>query len=161
MSLRCVHNHGDCGERYVASIKPGVDLRVHLLELRGERKEGKRRSIRESRRALTAAERREVLAKTSGSWHICGGRILEQRWQADHVIPHSAGGAHEVDNYLPAHSSCNNYRWDYLPEEFQLIMRLGVWARTQIERGTRVGNEVAAAFSGHDVRRLKRRKGGK
>jgi hypothetical protein len=33
---------------------------------------------------------------------------------------------------LPAHSTCNNYRWDYLPEEFQYILKLGVWASTQM-----------------------------
>ena len=72
-------------------------------------------------------------------------------------LAHSAGGAHDVDNYLPAHSICNNYRWDYLPEEVQYIMKLGVWARTQIERGTIVGNNVARAFAGYEIRRVKRR----
>lgn len=33
-----------------------------------------------------------------------------------------------ADNFLPAHSTCNNYRWDYLAEEFELILKLGVWA---------------------------------
>jgi hypothetical protein len=45
---------------------------------------------------------------------------------ASRVIAHSAGGTHEVDNYLPAHSTCDNCRWDYLPEEFQYILKLGV-----------------------------------
>jgi hypothetical protein len=72
-------------------------------------------------------------------------------------MAHSAGGTHDVDNYLPAHSTCNNYRWDYLPEEFQYILKLGVWARTQIERGTTVGNDVASAFAGYEARRVKRR----
>jgi hypothetical protein len=77
--------------------------------------------------------------------------------QADHLLAHSAGGTHDVDNYLPAHSICNNYRWDYLPEEFQYILKLGVWAKTQIERGTTVGNDVAISFAGHEARRVKRR----
>jgi len=79
-------------------------------------------------------------------------------WQADHVMAHSAGGVHEVDNYLPAHSLCNNYRWDYLPEEFQYILKLGVWTRTQIERGTLLGDNVASSFAGHEAGRVKRRK---
>jgi len=37
------------------------------------------------------------------------------------------------------------------------ILKLGVWARTQIERGTTVGNDVASAFAGHEARRVKRR----
>jgi hypothetical protein len=36
-------------------------------------------------------------------------------------------------------------------------LKLGVWARTQIERGTSVGNDVASAFAGHEDRRVKRR----
>jgi hypothetical protein len=73
------------------------------------------------------------------------------------VIAHSAGGTHKVDNFLPAHSTCNNYRWDYTSEEFQYILKLGVWTRTQIERGTTIGNMVATAFECHELRRVKRR----
>jgi 5-methylcytosine-specific restriction endonuclease McrA len=137
-------------------MKPPPDLRAHLIDLRSKRRHGKRNSIRRPRTSLTAAERLQVLAKTSGRCHICGGEIEHARWQADHVIAHSAGGTHDVHNYLPAHSTCNNYRWDYLPEEFQYILKLGVWARTQIERGTTVGNDVASAFAGHEARRVKR-----
>jgi hypothetical protein len=44
-----------------------------------------------------------------------------------------------------------------LPEEFRYILKLGVWARTQIERDTAVGNGVASAFTGYEARRVKRR----
>lgn len=139
-------------------MKPPADLRLHLVELRSERRLGKRDSIRLPRISLTAAERRQVLAKTAGRCHICGEKVEDEGWQADHVIAHSAGGIHEVDNYLPAHSTCNDYRWDYLPDEFQYILKLGVWARTQIERGTTVGNDVASAFAEYEIRRVKRRR---
>jgi 5-methylcytosine-specific restriction endonuclease McrA len=120
-------------------MKLPADLRDYLIELRSERRQGKRDSIRQRRRSLTAAERSHILAKTAGRCHICGGAIEGKAWQADHVMAHSAGGLHGVDNYLPAHSLCNNYRWDYLPEEFQTILKLGVWARTHIERGRASG----------------------
>ena len=29
-----------------------------------------------------------------------------------------------MDNYLPAHATCNNYRWDYTAAEFQEILKL-------------------------------------
>jgi 5-methylcytosine-specific restriction endonuclease McrA len=138
-------------------MKTDSDLRAHLIDLRIKRRLGKRNSIRRARTSLTAAERQQVLAKTSGQCHICGGKIEGQKWQADHVMAHSAGGTHDVENYLAAHATCNNYRWDYLPEEFQYILKLGVWARTQIERGTTVGNDVAKAFAGHETSRIKRR----
>ncbi len=138
-------------------MKP-PDLRERLAVLRGERKQRKRRTAKRPRSTLTAAERREVLAKTAGCCHICGGKIGDAVWQADHIIAHSAGGDHRVDNYLPAHAICNNYRWDYLPDEFQFILKLGVWARTEIEHGTKLGSEVSAAFMAHEARRFRRRK---
>jgi 5-methylcytosine-specific restriction endonuclease McrA len=134
------------------------DLRVHLAGLRRKREQDKRNKVRTQRVVLTAAERRQVIAKTAGRCHICGGKVEDEAWQADHVIAHSAGGTHEVDNYLPAHSVCNNYRWDYLPEEFQFILKLGVWARTQIQRNTTVGRDVATAFTAYETRRIRRRK---
>lgn len=137
-----------------------ADLRLHLIKLRGHRRQGKRDNVRGPRASLTAAERRQVLAKTAGLCHICGGKVEGNAWQADHVMAHSAGGVHDVDNYLPAHSLCNNYRWDYVPDELQYLLKLGVWTRTQIERGTSVGNAVVSAFSRHETRRVKRRKSG-
>src|SRR4051794_18977250 len=77
------------------------------------------RNGRVLRATLTKAERRQVLSKTNNRCHICGGKIDGAVWQADHVLAHSTGGEHSVDNYLPAHSLCNNYRWHYDAEEFQ------------------------------------------
>jgi hypothetical protein len=43
-------------------------------------------------------------------------------------------------------------------DEFRTILKLGAWTRTQIERGATVGNAIASGFSGHEIRRVKRRK---
>jgi 5-methylcytosine-specific restriction endonuclease McrA len=127
-------------------MKLPPDLRTHFADLRSQRRERKRFAGRRPRALLSAAERQSILSKTLGRCHICGGNIEGSSWQADHVMAHSAGGQHEIDNYLPAHSVCNNYRWDYLPEEFQYILKLGVWARTQIERGSNIGGKIASVF---------------
>lgn len=132
-------------------------LRERICTLRKLREERKEATGRPARRALTKSERLQVLGKTDSRCHICGGEI-EGRWDADHVLAHSGGGDHSVDNYLPAHGTCNNYRWDYLPEEFQLIVKLGVWARTEIEKGTRVGRSIESEFTKHEARRIARRK---
>jgi 5-methylcytosine-specific restriction endonuclease McrA len=84
------------------------------------------------RQILTNEEREKILKKTDGRCHICGG-LIDGKWDADHVMAYSGGGTHKVDNYLPAHSLCNNYRWDYLEEEFQLIMKIGIWGKKQIQ----------------------------
>jgi len=128
-----------------------------LVELRNQRETGKSANRRPRAQRLSRSERDAILAKTGGKCHICGGDIAGP-WNADHVLAHSAGGEHAVGNYLPAHGVCNNYRWDYLADEFQLILKLGVWARTQIEKGTAVGRDVAEGFAKHESRRIARRK---
>lgn len=133
-------------------------LADELRELRSRRRRGQAESRKGSSRRipLSRADRERVLATTAGRCHVCGG-LIEGPWQADHVLAHSGGGLHAVDNYLPAHKLCNNYRWDYLPEEFQLILKLGVWARTQVANRTAAGRVVAARFATHERRRLSRR----
>jgi hypothetical protein len=64
----------------------------------------------------------------------------------------------KIENYLPAHSLCNNYRWDYLPEEFQLIMKIGIWCKKQIEDKTALGMQIANGFIKYEKNRIKRKK---
>ena len=132
-------------------------LRDRLIALHRLREKGKAANRGPRQQRLTAAERADVLRMTGGKCHICGGDIRES-WNADHVLAHSAGGKHAADNYLPAHGTCNNYRWDYLAEEFELILKLGVWARTQVETGTAVGQAIDEQFSRYEARRIVRRK---
>ena len=136
-------------------------LAAFLQELRLSRRHRKAalRATVEPRQSLSAVERNEVFAKTAGRCHICGGAI-DGEWQADHVFSHSAGGAHAADNYLPAHALCNNYRWDYSAEEFQAILKLGVWVRTQIEHKSVLGLKVADRFLAYERSRVRRRAGG-
>ncbi len=132
-------------------------LRDRLIALGRRRDKAKGENRRPRRHRLSPARREEILRKTGGKCHICGGDIRGS-WHADHVLAHSAGGEHSVDNYLPAHPTCNNYRWDYLPEEFELILKLGVWARTQVQNGTPVGRAIEERFAAYEKRRLSRRK---
>jgi 5-methylcytosine-specific restriction endonuclease McrA len=130
-----------------------------LSGLRNERRAIKaaERLQRGPRQPLGKEQRQEVLDKTAGRCHICGG-VISGAWEADHVLSHSKGGSHSVDNYLPAHRTCNNYRWDYTPAEFQEIMKLGIWVRNQIEKNTLIGTGVAKSFVKHEARRISRRK---
>lgn len=135
-------------------------LTVHLKRLRQQRLAQKNavRARRGRRQRLDARDRRAILRKTDGRCHVCGGEITDRRWQADHVLAHSGGGQDTVDNYLPAHALCNNYRWDYLAEEFRYVLKIGVWARTQIERETPIGREIAERFGHYEAARLNRRR---
>ena len=110
------------------------------------------------RAMLTREERGEILGKTDARCHICGGIINGDDWQADHVLARSAGGKHSAENYLAAHSICNNYRWHYGAEEFQWILKLGVWMRTQIENGKPIGREAGQRFCDYERQRASRRR---
>ena len=97
-----------------------------------------------------------VLAKTAGRCHLCGGEVVE-RWTADHVLAPAGGGHHAVDNYLPAHALCNGYRWAYSPEEFQWVLKIGVWARLQMEKRAALGEAMRRGFFEYECRREARR----
>jgi 5-methylcytosine-specific restriction endonuclease McrA len=131
----------------------------HLQHLRADRETVKQATKwRDTKpRALTFAQRMVVLSKTAGRCHICGGSIRGP-WQADHILARSGGGKSTVDNYLPAHAMCNNYRWNYLPKEFQEILRMGVWLRTQVETRTRVGLLAGGAYIAGETRKLQSKK---
>jgi hypothetical protein len=141
-----------------SSVGP-IDLSEHLLALRSQRREQKAHIKKTglTRRRLSSRQRQQVYEKTGGRCHICGGYITNgETWQADHVQPFSSGAEHTIENYLPAHRFCNNYRWDYTAGEFQMILKIGVWARTQIERRTAIGRTMGLAFAKVEARRLRR-----
>jgi 5-methylcytosine-specific restriction endonuclease McrA len=132
---------------------------LHLRALRTQRRTRIGATPRDvkGRKPLTKPERDAILAKTAGRCHICGGAI-EGAWEADHVFAHAQGGAHAIDNYLPAHPLCNNYRWYYGTEEFQWILKLGVWWRSQVEHEDPLASRLAERFVKYEGRRQARRR---
>lgn len=139
--------------------RSSADLRVRLRELREARlqRHDSRREGRAKRRALSPRERKVVLGKTAHRCHIYGGKIVS-KWQADHVLAHASGGDNSAENDLPAHVLCNNYRWDYDSEEFQWILKIGVWARTQMAQATSRGDVILTGFASYDSKRHDRRR---
>lgn len=135
------------------------ELLVSLRETRRQRQD-KQRDMPLRRKSLTNANRSIVLSKTNGRCHICGGDVGKTDWQADHVLAHNSGGLHSVDNYLPAHNLCNNYRWDYDAEEFQWLLKIGVWARKRMEEDSVLGRDILESFYKYEVRRNSRRQKG-
>lgn len=132
-------------------MQTAKQLSRRLAYLHQKRRAGKQHRERTGR--LTPAQRLIVLQKTNKRCHVCAGKLAADNFQADHVIPHIAGGHHSVDNYLPACATCNNYRWHYLPEEIQWVMKLGVYAKTQIENETTLGVAFAESFMKYEQRK--------
>ncbi len=144
--------------READEIFPGVvEYSAHLRALRDKRLANKTKD-KSQRERLTAKQRISILEKTGGRCHICGGEI-SGKWVADHVYAHTYGGEHSSENYLPAHEICNRAKWFYGTEEFQWILKMGVYFRTQFEE---VGNpnavSLAKNFLEHETYRDSRRK---
>jgi hypothetical protein len=64
-----------------------------LLDLRTRRRKRQvsRRATAVRRKSLKQHERIEVLKKTAGHCHICGGPV-DHKWEVDHVLSHNDGG---------------------------------------------------------------------
>lgn len=76
-----------------------------------------------------------------------------------HVVPHAHGGGHGIENILPAHTACNGARWFYGSEEFQWIVKMGVFFRTQFEETDNPSAwTLAQQFVEHEQRKIRRRK---
>lgn len=133
-------------------------LSAELRRLYVERLAGKTKLEHRHMATLTQEQRVDVLAKTEGRCHVCGVKLDVDDFEADHVCPHASGGESAVSNCLAACHHCNNYRWHYLPEELQWILKLGVWAKTQIEFETEIGTSMGNQFVKHERQRERRRK---
>lgn len=137
------------------------DLAVLSAELRrlySDRQLVKKSEQRTPRNKLSHEERIAILEKTDSRCHICGGKVAENDFHADHVSSHSKGGSNDIDNYLASCSFCNSYRWDYLPDEIRWILKIGVWAKTQIEFESDLGKRISNSFVEYEKKRESRRK---
>ena len=135
------------------------DLAQHLKALRLRRYETQKNAVKKRRLSLRRDERETILQKTGGRCHICGGLIdASSRWEADHVFRHAVGGGNGPENFLAAHGLCNSCRWDHLPEEMQWVMKIGIWARMQMEGKSDLGAKMLDSFFENERRREMRKK---
>jgi HNH endonuclease len=142
--------------KLLRSIKTGKGLIKLIKSLKKILKLNKLKGLKHS--SLNKLSRNRILAKTDSHCHICGLELDRDNFQADHVKSHIGGGGDSENNYLPSCSTCNNYRWHYSSEEIQIILKLGVWARSKIASDTPFGLEIANQFVKHQMGVRKRRK---
>jgi HNH endonuclease len=135
--------------KLLRSIKTGKGLIKLINSLKMIRRSEK---VKENKRSsLTKKQRTLILAKTDSRCHICGVELISSNFQADHVKPHSAGGTHAENNFLPSCFTCNNYRWHYSSEEIQIILKLGVWLKSKVAKDPLLGLEIANQFVKHEM----------
>ena len=142
--------------KFLRTIKTGKGLIKLILSLRTIRRKNK---VKDAKRySLTEKQRETVLSKTDSRCHLCGIELMVHNFQADHVKTHSSGGTPAENNYLPSCFTCNNYRWYYSPEEIQIILKLGVWAKAKAVNDAEFGLAIADGFVKHEMALRKRRK---
>jgi len=96
----------------------------------------------------------EIFQKTGGHCHHCGDRLrFDNRgwsanprghWELDQVIQRKKGGDTGTENYLPACTECNRLRWARTGPALRRLVRLGLIATEEIERGSPVGLHLQA-----------------
>jgi hypothetical protein len=120
-----------------------------LNELRSEKKNEKKKS-----KTLKKSEKEEVFKKTKGLCHICGIDLQEEKFS----ITNSFGKETSFETSLPACQSCKRIYDNYLPSEIKWILKIGLWAKTQIEYETEIGKDIAIEIVEQEKDREKRRK---
>ena len=139
------------------TIKTGKGLQKVVFNLRAIRRQSEKKQ--EPRRRLSSAQRKVIFGKTGGRCHVCGVELELSDFHADHVKTHRSGGLHMEANFLPSCALCNKYRWHFSSEELQIILKLGVWAKSVVlaEREG-FGLEIANLFIKHEMAVRKRKK---
>jgi hypothetical protein len=134
-------------------------LADRFRELRQGRAQRKSKQRLEPKQPRAKLSRNAILEKTAGRCHICGGNIdVRSYWEADHVFPSSGGGPSNIGNYLPAHGLCNTAKWDRSGEELQWVLKVGVWAKKQMEGNSELGGMMLGLFWSQEQKRVKRQK---
>lgn len=114
------------------------------------------------RRRISKRERRQVYEKYGGRCAYCGTEISVSQMQVDHLIPMEFYEAYQaegididqMDNYMPACRSCNNYKSTYTLERFrksierwpEVLMRDSVTYRNAVRFGLVVPNPHPVKF---------------
>ncbi len=103
---------------------------------------------------MTENQLREIFDKTEGHCHFCGDPIIfhlrgfdpkyrRGYWEVDHVIQQGKGGKSSAANYLPTCTRCNRLRWHRRGKEIRELLFLGILARNEISKESKVGKVLA------------------
>lgn len=97
----------------------------HVLAVK-QRHAAKRRAI-VHRVFVEVVDRRTVFTRDKGVCGICGKRVdVKSKWEVDHIIPISKGGAHAYANVQLAHQVCNRSKNARLPKGQPTLFQVAV-----------------------------------
>lgn len=110
---------------------------AELRRLNNKRSEKKEKNS--TSKNIKKSEKELVFKKTNGSCHVCGCKLEQEKFS----ITSSLGKENSIENSLPACQSCKRIFDNYLPSEIKWILKIGLWAKTQIEYETEIGKDIA------------------
>lgn len=105
-------------------------------------------------KVLKKSEKEIVFNKTNGTCHICGCKLNLDKFS----VTNSLKKENSVENCLPACQSCKRIYDNYLPSEIKWALKIGLWAKTQIEYETEIGKEIATEIIEQEKDRENKRK---
>ena len=97
---------------------------------------------------------KKIFERTKGHCHFCGDKVifdkygcknindLDGAWESDHVIQKAKGGNVKEENCLPACVRCNRLRWHYKGNELRELIFLGIIAKKEINKNSKVGEDI-------------------
>lgn len=119
---------------------PYIDNREFLFtELRRLKELRSKTKLKGKVKTLKKSEKTLIYEKTSGTCHICGCELSDKKFSLTSSIKKEVS----VENSMPACQSCKRLYDNYMPSEIKWIIKIGMWARTQIEFETEIGQEIA------------------
>lgn len=86
-------------------------------------------------------EKEEIYNKTNGICHICGIKLSLNKFSITESI------TNDNESFLPACKTCKRIHDNYLPEEIKWVLKIGLWAKTQIEYETEIGNLISGELT--------------
>lgn len=143
------------GDAQLPDSATELAARLRQLQKQGSDQTGSGRT----RLRINAQQRHKILQETANRCHICGGAITDTDYfEVDHVYPAAAGGSNKTDNLLPAHGLCNTVKSNRQGEEFQWVLKIGVWAKKHMQGESQLGEQMLKLFYEQELKRVKRQK---
>jgi 5-methylcytosine-specific restriction endonuclease McrA len=113
---------------------------------------------------------KEIYNRTGGCCHFCGDKVvlknygvkniheLKGVWEADHIRQKGKGGSKDDSNCLPACYRCNRLRWHRKGEEIRELLFLGLIAKNEIQKSSRIGREIRKLKVQRESQNIRRRR---
>ena len=135
-------------------IDKSIFFSAELRRIRNEREKLKKERKGKKTVRLKKQEKIDIYNKTKGICHICGSKLSESKFS----ITSSLTNEISVETSLPACKDCKRFYDNYLPDEIKWMIKLGMWAKTQVEFETDLGKTIALDITEQEKYRESKRK---